>query len=46
MVQPLLQALNAFVTVDCETRPIDELPDEYYAKFTCVVVTKLSDVSS
>jgi hypothetical protein len=44
VVQPRLQALNAYVTVDTETKSIDELSDDFFSGFCCIAATGLSDV--
>jgi hypothetical protein len=44
VVQPRLQALNCYVTVDAEATPLSQLSDEFFSSFSVILVTDCSEV--
>ena len=40
-----IQSLNKFATVEIETRPLQELDDDFFRKFSVVLLSNCDDVS-
>jgi len=46
VVQPRLQALNCYVSVDAETSPLSQLSDEYFSHFSVILLTDCSEADA